>query len=117
MDIREDLAKRVGEGAAWRDTADTDSEENERSAYALRELAAHVMTMAPADSRLQAIADIDLRKDTFPGGGDEIDQLIAGYGGNRHLQSHPDTFMRNLVGIVDRKAQVARLNRKRGGNG
>jgi hypothetical protein len=111
VDIREELAKRVTEGAAWRDKGNTEGE-NRRSVDALRELATHAMTLAPGDRRLQAIAELEFGKGTFPDSGNDIDRLIAGYGGNRRMQPHPDTFLRDLVGIADQRAQLRRLGHR-----
>jgi hypothetical protein len=114
MDTREALAKRVGDGIAWRAAAQPEPDDegrNRRSADALTELAAYVMTLSPTDRRLQAIAELDLRQDAFTGTEDEVDRLIAGYGSNRHLQSHPDTFLGDLIVIADEKARLTRRAR------
>jgi hypothetical protein len=109
-DIRERLAERIKSAAAWRTAQSTEhpeDEANRRSAEALTGLAGHVMTLLPGDRRLEVIAALNFAEHPFPGG-DEVDQLIARYGANRHLQSHPDTFLRDLVGIADRHTQISR---------
>lgn len=115
MDMRDGLAKRLGSGAAWR-TAESkghpDDDGNRRSADALTELAGYVMTLPANDRRLETMAGLSFGEEAFPSSGDEVDRLIAGYGANRHIQAHPDTFLRDLVGIADRKAQTIRLSRR-----
>ena len=113
--MREGLAKRLGSGAAWRTAEREEHPEddgNRRSADALTELAGHVMTLPANDHRLEAMAGLSFGEDAFPSSGDEVDQLIARYGVNRRLQAHPDTFLRDLVGIADRTAQTSRRSRR-----
>jgi hypothetical protein len=115
MDTREELVKRLGSGAAWRTAriaADPDDDNNRRSAEALAELAGHVTTLPADDRRLEAIAGLSLREGTFSENGDEVDELIARYGANRRLQSHPDTFLRALATIADRNAGSKRSSVK-----
>jgi hypothetical protein len=113
-DIRERLAERIKSAAAWRTAQSAEHPEddaNRRSAEALTGLAGHVMTLPPSDRRLEVIAGLSFAEHPFPGG-DEVDQLIARYGANRHLQSHSDTFLRDLVGIADRNTQIGRRARR-----
>lgn len=111
MGVREGLAERLDRGAAWR-TAESeehpDDESNRRSAEALTELVGHVMALPANDHRLEAMAGLRFGGDAFPSSGNDVDQLIARYGTNRHLQAHPDTFLRDLVGIADRNAHMSR---------
>jgi hypothetical protein len=65
--------------------------------------------------RLQAIAELGLPAGTFPDNEDVVDQMIAAYGSNRQAQSHPDTFLRNLVAVADKVAKERRLSRRRAG--
>lgn len=115
MDVREGLAKRLDSGAAWRTAESEEHPEddgNRRSAEALTELVEHVMALPTDDHRLEAMAGLSFGDDAFPSSGNDVDQLIARYGVNRHLQAHPDTFLRELVGIADRNAQMSRHSRR-----
>lgn len=114
MDIRQGLAGRVDAGAAWRDSGDQTAAQggNRRSADALRELSEHVMDLPPGDGRLQAIAELGLPDGAFPDDEHVVDQMIAAYGSNRQAQSHPDTFLRNLVAAADKVAKERRLSRR-----
>jgi hypothetical protein len=114
MDARDELAKRVDSGAAWRTTHSAENPKDEhsrRSAYALVELAGYVKTLPPDDRRFDAIAGLNFGQHDFPGTDDDVDKLIARYGSNSHLQSHPDTFLRELVVIADRGARSRRQSR------
>ncbi len=115
MDIRQGLAGRVDAGAAWRDTGDQTAQQggNRRSADALRELSEHVMGLPATDARLQAIAELGMPAGAFPADKHVVDQMVAAYGSNRRAQSHPDTFLRNLVAVADKVAKERRLNRRR----
>lgn len=113
MEIRQGLATRLSSGAAWRAALSAEHPEddgNRRSAYALTELADHVMALSADDSRLEALAALSFDEHAFPSVGDEVDRLIARYGANRHMQPHPDTFLRDLVGIANRTAGESRRN-------
>jgi hypothetical protein len=111
MNVREGLANRVDSGAAWRTAQNgehPEDESNRRSRDALTQLAGHVMTLPVSDQRLEAIGGMTFCELAFSADGDEVDQLIARYGSNPRLQAHPDTFLRDLVRIADRNAQVSR---------
>jgi hypothetical protein len=111
MDIREGLANRVDSGVAWRTEQNREhpeDESNRRSRDALTQLADYVMTLSAGDRRLEAIGGMPFSEVAFSAAGDDVDQLIARYGSNRHLQADPDAFIRDLVGIADRNAQVRR---------
>jgi hypothetical protein len=114
MDIREGLAARVDAGAAWRDSGDQTAAQggNRRSADALRELSEHVMGLPQTDGRLQAIAELGVPDGAFPDADHAVDRMIAAYGSNRQAQSHPDTFLRNLVAVADKVAKDRRLSRR-----
>jgi hypothetical protein len=115
VDVREALAKRLGTGAAWREAQvaeDPEVEGSRRSAYALNELVGLVMTLSENDHRLEAIAGLSIGEGPFSGSGDQVDELIARYGANRHLQPHPDSFLHELVGIADRDARSSREERR-----
>jgi hypothetical protein len=116
MNVREGLANRVDSGAAWRTAQNgehPEDESNRRSRDALTQLAGHVMTLPVSDQRLDAIGGMTFCELAFSADGDEVDQLIAQYGSNPRLQAHPDTFLRDLVGIANRNAQVSRRSARK----
>jgi hypothetical protein len=118
MDVREGLANRVGSGAAWRTAQNgqhPEDESNRRSRDALTDLASHVMALPVGDQRLETIGGMTFSELDFSADGDDIDQLIVGYGSNPRLQAHPDTFLRDLVVIADRNTQVSRRSAQKSG--